>query len=265
MKSREEYEASIYAKRDAFLAKRKKKIQMTVSALSVIICLGAAVFALPKLTDKSDEAQAPSVTKDASANSVTENKIADEAGQTYLADFAVIRTQTAHGAAFDKNGANEEIIQEDETIEYLTMAGESEIYRVPETEIALETEIAVEDGAGEYPAGDKHFAYNPSDETPDSDTTPPSSSKKTYTTEEITAAALKHLPEGDADKIIGGKTNSVVSRKSDGTTTYAVYFYTAEKKFTVKLSDSLELIEITEKGNAGGGTTQIAPAYNPNA
>ena len=78
MKSREEYEASIYKKRDALLAKRKKKIQMTVSAMSIIICLATAAVALPKFMDKADESQAPSVTNAASGNAITENKFIAE-------------------------------------------------------------------------------------------------------------------------------------------------------------------------------------------
>lgn len=261
MKSREEYEASIFAKRDALLAKRKKKIQMTVSALSVVICLGTAAFAMPMLTDKPDESQAPSVTNAASDNGITENKIEenkavfDEIG-THLADFAVTKTQSDHPAFFNESMA-EEAVQNAEEIEYLTM---SEIYRIPETEIALE------DAEGEYVTGGINFGYDSSDALATGEKiTKPSASKKTYTTEEITAAAQKHLPEGDADKIIDDKTNAVVSRKSDGTTTYTVYFYTADKKITVKLNSNLELLETTEKDTAGEGTTQIAPAYNPDA
>ena len=268
MKNREEYEASIYKKRDAMLAKRKKNIRMTVTALSVVICLSAAVLAMPKLINKAEEAQASSVTKAASGNGITENRIKetkavfDEAG-TLLADFDVTKAQSYYPSAVHGNIMAEETVQNTQDIEYLTAA--SEIYRIPETEIALETEFFAENDSAEYPAGDKQFAYTPQqDTTSTAGGESPTAPKKTYTTEEITAAAVKHLPEDDADKLIADKTNAVVSRKSDGTTSYTVYFYTAEKKFTVKLSSSLELLEITEKNNSGG-TTQIAPAYNPNA
>lgn len=274
MKSREEYEASIYKKRDALLAKRKKNIRMTVTALSVIICLSAAVFAMPKLMDKADKTQLPSVTNAASGKGAAENE-----DGTYPASFDAFQTQSSHktsdyaeywndyahntyDAAFDNNGASEKNIKEDEMIEHLTM---SEIYRMPETEIALETEIAAEEPDAAADGSDKQFAFEPSGGIIDIESIKPSSSsKKTYTTEEITAAAESCLSASDAENIISDKTNAVVSRKSDGTTTYTVYFYTAEKKITVKLSDSLKLIEITEKNNAGG-TAQIAPAYNPDA
>lgn len=268
MKSREEYEASIYKKRDALLAKRKKNIRMTVTALSVMLCLGAAVLAMPKLMNKAEEAQASSVTKAASGNGIKENKIEETKAvfdevKTLLADFDVTKAQSNYPAASSENAPAQGAVQNAQDVEHLTMT--SEIYRIPETEIALETEFFAENDAAEYPAGDKQFAYTPQQNTASTaGGESPSAPKKTYTTEEITAAAVKHLPEGDADKLIADKTNAVVSRKSDGTTSYTVYFYTAEKKFTVKLSSSLELIEIEEKNNSGG-TTQIAPAYNPNA
>lgn len=267
MKSREEYEASIFAKRNAVLAKRKKKIQMTVSAMSIIICLSAAAFAMPKLTDKADEAALPSANNAASGKGITENKIKesnavfDEIG-TFIADYDVTKAHSNHTAVFDATADVEETEEVNDEIEHLTR---NEIYSMPETEIALETEIAVENGAEESPAGDKQFGFESPDGGFDIESIEPSSSsKKTYTTEEITAAAESCLSASDAENIISDKTNAVVSRKSDGTTTYTVYFYTSEKKITVKLSDSLELIEITEKDNAGG-TSQIAPAYNPNA
>ncbi|MBQ3045040.1 MAG: hypothetical protein IJD49_03725 [Clostridia bacterium] len=267
MKSREEYEASIYKKRDALLAKRKKNIRMTVTALSVMLCLGAAVLAMPKLMNKAEEAQASSVTKAASGNGIKENKIEEtkavfDEAKTLLADFDVTKAQSNYPAASSENAPAQGAVQNAQDVEYLTMT--SEIYRIPETEIALETEFFAENDAAEYPAGSgKNFGYDSTQDTlaPDS-IEPATSSKKTYTTEEITAAAESCLSASDAENIISDKTNAVVSRKSDGTTTYTVYFYTAEKKITVKLSDSLKLIEITEKDNAGG-TTQIAPAYNP--
>lgn len=268
MKSREEYEASIYKKRDAMLAKRKKNIRMVVTALSVMLCLSAAVLAMPKLMNKAEEAQASSVTKAASGNGIKENKIKetkavfDEAG-TLLADFDVTKAQSNYPAASNENAPAQGVVQNAQDIEYLTVT--SEIYRIPETEIALETEIAAENDAGEYPAGDKQFAYNPQKDALSGGNVSPTAPKKTYTTDEIISAAKKYLSEGDADEIIDSKTNAVVSRKSDGTTSYTVYFYSAEKKITVKLSSSLELLEIMEKDNSGGGTTQIAPAYNPNA
>lgn len=268
MKSREEYEASIYKKRDALLAKRKKNIRMAVSALSVVVCLGAAAFAVPELADKSDETQVPSATNASSGNGITENKseenkaVFDEIG-TYLADFSVTKTQSNHTAVFNGNTA-EEAVQSAEGIEYLTM---SEIYRIPETEIVADnagtTAKASSSGYEDKFTGGEGFGFKPSGGSLGAESIEPDSSES-YSTEEITSAAKKHLSEGDADKIIADKTNAVVSRKSDGTTTYTVYFYTAEKKITVKLSSGLDLIEITQKDISGGGTTQIAPAYNPN-
>lgn len=48
MKSREEYQASIFAKRDALLAKRKKRISYLTTAGCIVICFLTAFFLVPK-------------------------------------------------------------------------------------------------------------------------------------------------------------------------------------------------------------------------
>lgn len=262
MKSREEYEASIFAKRDALLVKRKKNIRMAASAISVVICLGAAAVAIPVLSEKPEEAALPSATN--AASGVTENKFVaemfDEAA-TQAANGVIIAADNT--AVFDRNAEKPEGVEDGE-IEYFTF------YSTFNTEDVIQhmpaTEIAVEDAEGEYYTNGRNFGCEaPKDAmTPDAESTQPSASKKTYTTEEVVEAATKHLSQDDTDKIINNKTNAVVSRKSDGTTSYTVYFYTADKKITVKLSSELELLEIKEKDNTGDAV-QISPAYNPNA
>ena len=58
MKSREEYQASIFAKRDALLAKRKKNITAAVTGVAAVILLTVSVTAIPSFTkiisDKSE-------------------------------------------------------------------------------------------------------------------------------------------------------------------------------------------------------------------
>ena len=48
MKNREEYQASIFKKRDALLAKRRKKISQAAAVMSVCVCFAVAFAFLPK-------------------------------------------------------------------------------------------------------------------------------------------------------------------------------------------------------------------------
>lgn len=52
MKSREEYQASIFAKRDALLAKRKKRITQAVTVSCAVIMLTASAAAIPSFIRK---------------------------------------------------------------------------------------------------------------------------------------------------------------------------------------------------------------------
>ncbi len=260
MKSREEYEASIFAKRDALTAKRKKNLHMATATLSVVICLGAAAVAIPNLIDTTDETQLPSVTN--AASGITENKIHSES-HNEIFTFPVAY-DAAHSYVEQHNFGYNDAVQdaiENESDEYVAFSGE--VY-FPESELAVEEEATASpvtdgkvsniiDGEGVIEPDGIESGANVQGEKP---------SKKNYTTEEIVAEAKKHI--NDTDKIIDDKTNVTVSRNANGTTTYTAYFYTADKRITVELDGNLKLIEVKEKDNSGNGTTQIAPAYNPN-
>lgn len=260
MKSREEYESSIFAKRDALIAKRKKNMRITVSALSVMICLGAAAVAIPALTEKPDVSQIPPVTN--AAGGVTENSISVENyGEisTYPANYD---TGIAYTYQHNFGYSNEFYAEsaEGESREF-PIASVTEIYRIPDGETAVE--------AGKTAGNGTDFAYNVNDsegeiepEGEEDALNAPSikPSKKNYTTEEIVAEAKKYVT--DSNIIIDSKTNVTVSRNADGTTTYTAYFYTENKRITVELDSELRLIEVKEKDNSGNAA-QVTPGYNP--
>lgn len=262
MKSREEYEASIFAKRDALVAKRKKNMRITASALSVMICLGAAAVAMPMLKEKPDETQVLPVTN--AAGGVTENKIAAETyGEiaTYPANYDTgIAYTNHHNFAYYNDYYIESVEGE---LNELPVASTTEIYRIPDGEAAVESGES-EEKATEYVNNlvDGEIAVEP-DGVEDALNTPTiKPSKKNYTTEEIVSEAKKHI--SDADEIIDSKTNVTVSRNANGTTTYTAYFYTESKRITVELDSELRLIEVKEKDNSGNAV-QITPGYNPDA
>lgn len=258
MKSREEYEASIFAKRDALIAKRKKNMRITASALSVMICLGAVVIAIPMLKEKPDETQIQPVTN--AASGVTENKIVAETYNeiaTYPANYDTgIACTNQHNFAYYNDFCIESVEGEE-----ITNVSVTEIYQIPDGEIAVERGESEETEA----TVNNQFSNNDDFVVPDSfeggfHAQGIKPSKKNYTTEEIVAEAKKYI--SDADKIIADKTNVTVSRNSNGTTTYTAYFYTSDKKITVELDSSLKLIEVKEK-DSNDNTVQITPGYNP--
>lgn len=243
MKSREEYESSIFAKRDALIAKRKKNMRIAASALSVIVCLSAAAVAIPMLNEKPDETQALPVTD--AAGGMTENKIAAENHSEHFTSPAVYDAEAyVDRHNFSYNGESQEVTEGEECY---TFAPSSEAYQIPEEE------IAVEDGEGFLSPDSFDDGFNVQGDKP---------SKKNFTTEEIVAQAKKYV--ADADKIIDDKTNVTVSRTSNGTTSYTAYFYTEDKKIIVLLDSNLTAREIKEK-ELDSDVVQITPGYNPNA
>lgn len=274
MKSREEYESSIFAKRDALIAKRKKNIRMTVSALSVVLCLGAAAVAIPNLIEKAETSNASSATQ--SAGGTTEDKISAETETeigTYPAiyDTGIAFTNQNDFGVYHNDFCIETVEGESGKTD-VTNAASTEIYAVPDGEIAVEegekkeettkkvTTTAVQGYNEQFANGLGNFRPESPDDAFDSSTE--TSSKKNFTTEEIVAQAKKYV--ADADKIIDDKTNVTVSRTSNGTTSYTAYFYTADKKITVELDSNLTAREIKEK-ELDSDVVQITPGYNPNA
>jgi len=260
VKSREEYEASIFAKRDALVAKRKKNMRITASALSVMICLGAAAVAMPMLKEKPDETQVLPVTN--AAGGVTENKIVAETyGEiaTYPANYDTgIAYTNQHNFAYHNDFCIESVEGE---VNELPVASTTEIYQIPDGEIAVESGESEEKPDSIFnQIVDDMGGFRP--ESPDGafDAMAEKPTKKNYTTEEIVAEAKKHI--SDADEIIDSKTNVTVSRNANGTTTYTAYFYTESKRITVELDSELRLIEVKEKDNIGNAV-QITPGYNP--
>lgn len=260
MKSREEYEASIFAKRDALNAKRKKNLRFAASAFGVMICLCAIAFAIPNLNKKPDTNGVSSDTL--AAGGVTENKIAAEGSDETVTYPASYDTGIAYTEQHSFGYINDFCIETVDGEKAETTEAEiTEIYRIPEGEIAVEQGNSAEKPNGlPQQFADGMGGFKP--ESPDgiSDALAETPSKKSFTTEEIVAQAKKYVV--DADKIIDDKTNVTVSRNANGTTTYTAYFYTEDKKIAVKLDSNLTAREIEEK-DINGGDIQVTPGYNP--
>ena len=256
MKSREEYEASIFAKRDALLEKRKKITAAAVSAACIVLCFAAATVFLPKSLNKS------SISTTATTSQSAVEDLVGMGGETGF--FDAESEPEAEAAETAKNEEIEYFTQSSEYNKLLTTskgAGnfgynpkdfvekETTVAAIAtQTEIALEPEILGEDG---YP--------EPSTSKAGSTT-----AASRYTTAEIAAAAYKFLTEDQKAKVTDPKTENVtVTHMASGEDYYEVFFETENGGYVVKLeADSLDFIETKILSSI---TAKISQAYNPAA
>ncbi len=262
MKNREEYLASIYTKRDIIIAKRKKKKQIAVSALCVVLCLCASAFAVPKIINKAPDTQSTSSTTAALTEIAEENALAEEPVHNSAITEAANSANKPH--AYFEDG-------ETEIIERLT---NTEIYRET-AETALEetyiSNIKIFDSNG------AQFGYIDSiDATHNCEEGEVSATKKSsvglYKTDEIVEAACKNLTESEQKSLGNAEPNVTVSRKSSGEESYSIMFSSEETTVIITLNaENLELIDkkiLANKTESISGArppmTTAKPAYNPN-
>lgn len=244
MKNREEYEASIFAKRDALLAKRKKRIQTAVSAVCIIMCFGAAAYAVPKMMNIS------SGTETSASTTATTAAASDEIG---VAEDAVSEGEekVIHCPMTEfKNEAEE--------------AQDAEFYEdLAETEIALETEIVTEPAHGIGFGIDGHSLYDAT-----AATTKKGSSMGKYTSEQINEAAYSYLTSDEQAAVDPSEAFSTASRTSDGEEYYEILFDGEETIIKITLNaENLELVEkkiLATSTSATAALSAYTPAYNPN-
>lgn len=259
MKSREEYQASIFAKRDAVLAKRKKEKQIAASAFCIVLCLFASAFAVPKIINKAPDTQLTSSTTAFSGETTEEEKI-----QAEEKTIAAILTSANNPHAYFEDG-------ETEIIEHLT---NTEIYKGTAETAFEETYVNIKN----FDSNDAQFGYNDSYDAThncegESDAAPTKkSSVGLYKTDEIVEAALKHLTDSEQKSLGDAEPNVTVSRKSSGEESYRIMFSSEETTVIVTLNaESLELIDkktLANKTESVSGArppiTTAKPAYNPN-
>ena len=259
MKNREEYLSSIYKKRDAVLTKRKKKKQIAVSALCIVLCLCASAFAMPKLIRKVPDIQLTTSTT-AAVTEIAEEKIAaEETIQDLLPDTNVNSSDKPFADFYNDEG---------EIIEHLT---NTETYRVPTVTASEET---YETWIDSY---HKNFGYSGSaDAMHNCEEHEVVATKKSsvglYKTEQIAEAARKHLTESEIKTFKDAEPNVTVSRKSSGEESYRIMFSAEES--TVIITLNAENLELIDKKNLANKTESVSgarppittakPAYNPN-
>lgn len=243
MKSREEYMASIYTKRDARLAKRKRAITVSVSALCLILCFCAAAVVMPEMINKSSG----------------EATVADDSKnvQTTYSDIQYV-TMIAPYEKPKEERIGDSILQSKKHFDCNTSASANKKVTVFEESEAVEeceTEIAQE-----FHDGGTNAVPSP---------TKKSSAIGKYTSNEIISAAYDCLTENEKKAAEGVEPFVTVTRTSGGNEYYDISYGTDNGKIKIILNaESLELIEKVVDADSTQGITSVVmttPAFNPNS
>lgn len=248
MKSREEYVASIFAKRDALLKKRRKRISYLSAAVCLAVCLTVAFFSIPERFGSKKEPMINQTEK--SIVSTTAAFLAEEAEvEEYLDAFS--GSPEKHEQA--QMAANE--IYKEEGM--LDDAGEAAADAATKK---ADTTIIQDNLAG----GISHSPSVPAPDSIEATEFRSESKAENRTADEAVKEAYKYVNQSEISDIDNSKTNVIISHNTNGTDYYIVYFYTSTKLITVKLNAStLAMIECGEKNRSNGSENYYSPAHFP--
>ncbi len=227
MKSREEYQASIFAKRDALLAKRRKNITQAVSGAAAAVLLTASFVAVPKLTEKlpqSSETTAASEQATTNENSVTQ----------FHSDYDSHYVKEETVDSFSEN-TTVTFVYKLTSVE-TTKAAASETKKDPDTD---ETGV---DSAAPFEAMPPSITKPKEDASKKTET----HSETRHSYGEISEAAFGYLSASQQSKCIGKDNPSIIPVTSESKNIYLVTFYTdSNESYQVILKqDHLELVGI---------------------
>lgn len=244
MKSREEYEKSIFAKRDAALKKRKKAISATASVGCVIFCLGCAAVFVPKSISKNDFDFSTSTVAETHSTLSTSAKESENFYDEAL-DPETALSQTA--------AENEK--RKDEAEKTVKESARQEEFG--NTKDIFDTTGETQAAAAENENTEIYWI------TPTASQPASAVSQPQKTNSEISSAAYAFLTDEQKKAVIDCDTDNItVTKEMNGGEYYTVFFETLGGGYTVKLNaDDLSLIKITPLTSSTGQI--ISPPYNP--
>lgn len=283
MKSREEYQASIFAKRDALLRKRKRLITQAVSGTAAAVLLTASFIIVPKMTAKlptGSEQTIPDITTTQSAygeecitqqhseyDSYTENEdagdtVSETASVTYAYYLTSDETTAVAASETKKSPETDEVVTE--SVEEMTSSAEvtnenGEVAIMGESPEHSTTHESTKpaDTGNDYAADTVIDSVAP--EIPDS--------SNDYTQDDIISAAITHLPDDIKELADPENAFVTVTRTSEGDEYYEVRFDINGSNHKVTLNaDTLEFIAVESTNSSTSEQPQIqtSPPYNPN-
>ena len=250
MKSREEYTASIYAKRDAILKKRKKAAGGIAAALCIALSFCTAAAVMPKMMKKSAPKETAAQTTVAIIESPenTEGEILVTYLESYIRPMPEYSEEKVGGEGenfVDDAGAPENRIENEE------WGNKQFAHHVTKavTEIALETVI------GEDALGEPSVTKKPS-------------SVGEYTDEEILKAAENCLTDAEKKAVEGTEPMVTVTHTKGGEESYGIMYIAGDTKIKIILNaENLEFISksggIVSEGTTAALPYMTTPAYNP--
>ncbi len=258
MKTKEEYRQSIFAKRDALLAKRKNNIRIAITSLGIAICI-CSVFTAKGYIDKNnniivdEDKLAAETTADVIENLTFEeayNKPVSEPEETHVKYFGASSTKIC----VTENLLHGETVPATESADSMAGAPMQENTTVHKAEPngnldGVEAEAKPEDGNG---SPDLEESPNGDDNT----------ERVRYTEKDIIEEAKKYLTDEEKEEIIPQDTNVIVKHYSTGEADRIVYFRTDTKTITVTLKG--KYLKFISKGDSTNkDTVQTTPAFNP--
>ncbi len=257
MKNKEEYIASIYGKKNALLAKRKKNIRIAVSAICIAICLCSAAIIMPKAIGKSDADNTTTATTAPSTTQATVTEIInnayEEANEIYFEDA------TKSDPEEHTYGVERESKPTTTTKAAINFTAKNEVFDYAAS--ASKPEMNLE----EMPDSIEGENVQPMEEQK------PAQIASPYSNEEIAEKAYSHLSD-DEKKICKNVEPFITFTHMKNGQYYTVYYRTDKLTVTVELDwYSLELVDKETKTNNNGTTakpsynpTMTTPAYDPN-
>ncbi len=253
MKNREEYMASIYSKKNALLAKRKKNIRIAVSAVCIAICFCSAAVVMPKAISKSDSNNTTTATTAPSTTQANVTKIIynvyEEANEAYLDDASYVAQTKATAEEYTYGVERESKPATTKTAINYYFTAKNEMFdsaaSVSKSETNLEEMPDSIEGEKDYPMEEQK----------------PAQTASPYSDEEIAKKAYSHLSDEEKKTCKNVEPFITVTHIKNGQY-YTVYYSTDKLTVAVELDcNSLELIDKETKTN--NNSTTAKPPYNP--
>ncbi|MGN0547602.1 MAG: hypothetical protein ACI4I3_09735 [Acutalibacteraceae bacterium] len=235
MKSREEYQASIFAKRDALLKKRKRNAAVAASALFIAVGISsAAVFAPQYPREQKTEApdKVATVQSGDTANNLRgyEEELSEPEYDclTEATEGKTAKSEATHSTELYSNSKNN------------TITNNAPAAAKPE--IGKNEIQSVYDGTAD-PVNAEETSEN-------------------YSSEEISAVAFGFLTDEQKKEVLDPKSEIVTASSSEsGESYYEVFFKTENGGYKVKLSaNTLDFIETKAVSST---SANISPPYIP--
>ncbi|MBQ2847166.1 MAG: hypothetical protein IJE74_02805 [Clostridia bacterium] len=282
MKNREEYQASIFAKRNALLQKRKKRISQAAAGTGIAVCFAAAFIIIPQLPGRivNNNATTSALTASEHEEMITEqNKIFVEENLTFCTNLLIGPYTKPTHENFQATAYYEEaqsltndvtvpaINSEAEIDEEITVGAASseettkrkDIFSFVDGLIHMEPEIHTE-AVPPPDSGEDNILQEYPDTGSDNNADENAESSNSFTTEEIITAAIGYLSDEHKEFVDPETAYVTVTKTSQGDEYYEIWFDINGTNHKIRLdSETLEPIAVNSEKSQAPATTAALP------